>query len=140
MKKIILIVEDLIEEQKIAKSVAVENGFGVVMTATLEDAFRLWKNLGDKIVGIVTDLHFPEKENGTDAANPNGLAVIIEAITKNVPVVVCSNINHHYAEYLKVVISGLEKLSGKRIPFTMDRKDWSIAITELKKIIGGITK
>jgi hypothetical protein len=98
---------------------------------------RLWENLGEKISGIVTDLHFPERENGKDAGNPNGLALITEAIAKNVPVSVCSNIDHHYAKYLQVVIINLEKLSGRKIPFTMDEKDWTRAIKSLKKIMGG---
>jgi len=137
MKKIILIVEDMASEQAIAKQTAVENGFAVVLAANLTDAVRLWNNLGEKICGVVTDLHFPEKEGGKDVANPTGLAIVMDAVVKGIPVSVCSNIDHHYAEYLKVIIAGLEKLSGKRIPFTMDRKDWGVAIAELKKIIGG---
>jgi CheY-like chemotaxis protein len=137
MKKVILIIEDLPAEQEVAKKAAVENGFRFVIASNLEDTLRLWKNLEGKLSGIATDLHFPERENGTDAANPSGLAIITEAVTKNIPVSVCSNVNHHYAAYLKIVITNLEKLGGKRIPFTMDRKDWHLAISSLKEIIGG---
>ncbi len=137
---IILIVEDLPEEQQRAKEAALANGFKPAVTSTLDDALRIWKSLEGKLVGIITDLHFPERTSDNPAwANPNkpcGLAVIARATQKALPVVVCSNIDHHFAEYVKEVIEVLETYHPThRIPFVMDRKDWERATEELKKLI-----
>jgi|GEM_PF-1449102 len=137
MKKIILLVEDLPEELEKAKSVITVAGFKAVVAGNLEDALRLWEKLGSKISGVITDLHFPDKEDFTEQTgqSPNGLVVITEALLKNTPVSVCSNIDHHFAAYLKNVVGNLEKLTGRNIPFTMDRKNWQLALDELVKII-----
>lgn len=137
MKKIILLVEDLPEELEKAKVIISSAGFKVVAASNLEDSLRLWDMLGDKIVGVITDLHFPEKENFADqsSGSPNGLVIITEALTRSVPVVVCSDINHHFAAYLAQVVRNLEKITGRVIPFTMDRKNWQMALEELVKIM-----
>lgn len=137
MKKIILLVEDLPEEIEKAKSVIADAGFKAVIAGNLEDALRLWEKLGEKISGVITDLHFPEKEAfmKQTSQSPNGLVIITEALLKKTPVSVCSNIDHHFAAYLKNVVGNLEKLTGRKIPFTMDRKNWQLALDELVKIM-----
>ena len=146
MAKIILVVEDIPEEQEKAKAAAKAAGFKAVVAGNLEDALRVWKNLGEKVKGVATDLHFPErnaetfgphhgKDELTDASRPCGLAIAVEAVKKGLPVAICSNINHHYCDYLRTVIVFLEeKHPLKKIPFVMDDKDWREAMQELKAI------
>jgi len=137
MKKIILLVEDLPAELEKAKAVISNAGFKTVAASNLEDAMRLWGMLGEKISGVITDLHFPEKEVFAEqtGGSPNGLVIITEALLKNVPVSVCSDINHHFAAYLKQLVENMEKITGRKIPFTLDRKNWQLALDELVKIM-----
>ncbi|MEK7130534.1 MAG: hypothetical protein AAB793_02660, partial [Patescibacteria group bacterium] len=96
--------------------------------------------LKDKLSGIVTDLHFPQMDfnHPKDSADkPSGFAVIIQAVEAKIPVVVCSNIDHHFADYAQIVIKGLENISGQKIPFVMDDKNWQRAVEEL---INNLTK
>lgn len=138
--KIVLIVEDLPEEQARAKEAAMAAGFRPAITATLNDAFRIWKSLEGKLAGVITDLHFPEmtSENSeySDASKPCGLAIVAEATAKGIPVVVCSNINHHFVDYPKKVIDVLATFHPVgSIPFVMDAKDWARAVVELNNVI-----
>ncbi len=139
MNKIVLLIEDLPEEQEKAKKALTEYGYRAAVTSTLDDALRIWKSLEGKLAGIITDLHFPERtSNSPDASDPNkpcGFAIIAKATEKGTPVVVCSNVNHHFCEYAKIVIETLEKFHPrKRIPFVMDNKNWDRAVEELEKI------
>jgi hypothetical protein len=115
-------------------------GFRPAVTATLEDALHIWKSLGEKVVGIITDLHFPEKTTSyteeSDASKACGLAIVAQATKQGMPVVVCSNINHHFVMYPEKVIrvlAGFHPLG--EIPFVMDSKDWKRAAVELKRMI-----
>lgn len=139
---IILIVEDLPGEQAKAKEAVINAGFRPAVTATLKDALRIWQSLEGKLAGIITDLHYPEMTSDnpdwSDATKPCGLAIVAEATAKGMPVVVCSNINHHFVDYPKKVIEVLGKFHpAGAIPFVMDNKDWRQAVLELKKIIKG---
>jgi CheY-like chemotaxis protein len=141
MNKIVLLIEDLPEEQEKAKKALAEHGFRAAVTSTLEDALRIWKSLEGKLDGIITDLHFPERtSNSAEASDPGkpcGFAIIAKATEKGTPVVVCSNVNHHFCEYAKIVIETLEKFHPlKHIPFVMDNKNWDRAVEEMKKLIG----
>lgn len=136
---IVLLVEDLPEEQARAKAAFAAHDFRGAVAETLEDALRIWKGLGDKLCGIITDLHFPEGGSGgkRDASKPCGLAIVAEATRQGLPVVVCSDVDHHFAHYLEVVISVLGDFHPRgRIPFIMDRKDWDRAAEQLRKLIG----
>lgn len=141
MKNIILIVEDLPEEQEKAKLAVRNAGFTCVVTPTLAGAERMFKTLEGKISGVVTDLHFPE----SDYVHPKntaelacGLAVVAEAIERNIPVAVCSNINHHFAEYPRIVIRALGRTSKYgAVPFGMDFKNWDAAVAALATILNG---
>jgi CheY-like chemotaxis protein len=138
--KIVLLVEDLPEEQEKAKKALAEHGFKVAVTSTLQDALRIWKSLEGKICGIITDLHFPEStSNNLGASDPNkacGFAIVAEATRKGVPVVVCSNIDHHFCEYAKIVVEVLEGFHPlKRIPFVIDSKNWERAVEQLQNLL-----
>jgi len=133
MKKIILIVEDLSEEIEKAKTAVIAKGFKVVVASNLEKAFQLIETI--PVSGVITDLHFPERDGHQKADNPCGLAVVTRAIIKKLPVTICSNIDHHFALYLKTVMEDMRVITGQAIHFTMDSKDWEKAIIELEKII-----
>ncbi len=139
MNKIVLLIEDLPEEQEKAKKALAEHSFRAAVTSTLSDALRIWKSLEGKLAGIITDLHFPERTSDIpEASDPNkpcGFAIIAEATKRGAPVVVCSNVNHHFCEYAKIVIETLEEFHPlKKIPFVMDNKNWDKAVEELIKI------
>jgi CheY-like chemotaxis protein len=119
MKKIILVVEDTLEEIERAKAALGSEETMVVVASNLQDALRIVQTLGSKLSGVVTDLHIPESVKKTDASKPQGLAVVTEALKAGLPVAVCSDIDHHDADYLKRVIAHLGN-----VPFVMDRKDW----------------
>ena len=136
MADIVLLIEDLPDEQVRAKRALEAGGFKVAVTASLAGALRIWKGLGMTLAGVVTDLHFPERADDDDASKPCGLAIVAEAARLGVPVVVCSSINHHHADYLKMVVGTLALLhAAGRIPFVMDRKDWDRAAHELQDLI-----
>lgn len=140
-KQIILLVEDTPTEMAKAKIAADNAGFKFVSGTTLEDAQRMMKALGNTISGIITDLHFCESSYEDPRNNPNapcGLAVVVEAIERKIPVVICSDVDHHFAAYVTKIVRALEKSSAfGPIPFVMDSKNWEKAITELKPLLKG---
>lgn len=141
MKNIILVVEDLPEEQEKAKLAVRSAGFTCAVTPTLAGAERMFKTLEGKISGVVTDLHFPESDYVHPKNTPDlpcGLAVIAEAIERKIPVAVCSNIDHHFAEYPRKVIAALGRMSAYGlVPFGMDSKNWDAAVAALATILNG---
>lgn len=138
---IVLLVEDNMEEQARAKEVLVAKGFRVVVAGTLKDALRILKQLEGKLSGIVTDLHIPESTAAPYAeaqkvSQPRGLAIVAEATLRAMPVVICSDINHHHARYIQIVVTALERhYPFSRLPFIMDAKDWNRAVQELQTLI-----
>jgi CheY-like chemotaxis protein len=129
---IILLVEDTAAERERAKQAIMGRGYKAAVATNLQDAHRIMDQLQGKIVGIVTDLHFPERADRPDATKPCGLAVVAEATRRNIPVAVCSDIDHHHADYAKVVVETLAMCHpAKFIPFVMDSKDWDRALGPL---------
>lgn len=141
MKDIILVVEDISEEQEKAKATLRDAGFAFAVTPTLAGAERMFKTLEGKISGVITDLHFPESDHQhpkNTADLPCGLAVVAEAIERKIPVVVCSNIDHHFAGYPRKVITALGRMSAYGpVPFGMDSKNWATAVAALANILKG---
>lgn len=139
---IILVIEDMMEQIKIAKCELSALGFKVAVAQTLRDAFRLMETLKADLKGIITDLHFPESDEEyfieNTSSNPNGLAVIAAAVLINKPIAVCSNVDHHYCAYIKTVIetfSSHQCYTHGQIPFIKDNKNWREAGEALKKLI-----
>jgi len=135
MKKIILLIEDKSEEQVKARELIMTKGYKVAIAGNLKDAKRLWEKLQNVISGILTDLHFPEGSslNKDTSKNPCGLVPVTWALLNDIPVSICSDIDHHYAQYLADLVANLQQLTGKPIPFTMDSKDWSQALESLEE-------
>lgn len=130
MKKIILIVEDLKDEQQKAKEVVVNLDCSPVVAGNLKDAVRIFNQLKNNIHCVVTDLHFPASDSIKES-KPNGLAMVAVCVESSVRVGVCSDINHHFSEYLKTPIRVLESHQSykfSKIPFSEDKKDWKSII------------
>ncbi|MEX2369328.1 MAG: hypothetical protein WD552_02985 [Candidatus Paceibacterota bacterium] len=131
---IVLIVEDLPKEQEKAKKAARAVGFKPVVAGTRADAERIAKKLKRQICGIATDIHFADSESHK-TNNPNGLSVVAQAVKGNIPVSVCTDINHHFCHYITDVLNLISELSGYQIPITLDSKDWEKAMKDLKTVI-----
>jgi CheY-like chemotaxis protein len=129
----ILLVEDIQEQIKVATKLLQDKNHQFLVAINLAEALFAIKNAN--FDGVLTDLHFPEKENA-EQAPPCGLAVLAKCSEKGVPVVVVSDINHHFATYAKTVVEAIEKLHpvGK-IPFVMDSKDWTQGLQLLGEIM-----
>lgn len=135
MKKIILIVEDRNEEQLSAKQAVLESGNTAIVAVNLEDGMRLLKQLEGNLLGVVTDLHYQSRAlSDSDAEKPNGLAIVALCVEKGIRVGVCSDINHHFSEYLKTpihVLSSHQNYPFGKIPFSEDSKNWKTIVTQV---------
>lgn len=135
MKKIILIVEDRNEEQLSAKQAVLESGNTAIVAGNLKDGTRLLMQLESNILGVITDLHYQSRaQSNTDAEKPNGLAIVALCVEKGIRVGVCSDINHHFSEYLKVpiqVLSSHQNYPFGKIPFSEDSKNWKMIVTQV---------
>lgn len=126
MQKIILICEDLPNEQETAKQIAEKLNFRFVVASNLNQAKLLINSFSNNIAGIVTDIHFPVGDDNISQNQPNGLSVIAKAVELNIPVSVCSDINGHYAYFLKDLTNVLEKYpsyKAQKIPTTIGAKN-----------------
>lgn len=84
------------------------------------------------MTGAITDLMFPKTTGAKE--EPNGLGVIVACIHSGVPVVVCSDTDHHDVGYLKTVFPVLSSAHPKgEIPVILDTKDWDAAVSLLLK-------
>ena len=102
--------------------------------ASAKDKIKFAQRLtGTAKVGVITDLMFPPKRDGKE--EPNGLGVITECIAAKLPVVVCSDTDHHEVGWLHPVfpILGQAHPAGK-IPVILDRKDWGQAVALLAEV------
>jgi hypothetical protein len=62
--------------------------------------------------------------------------MVAKAVQKQLPVVVCSDVNHHYAQYLNIVVETFALQHPlKEIPFVQDSKDWARATQKLTALI-----
>ncbi len=136
-KNLVLLVEDKPEELVVAKEALQANGLRFIAASNLKDAQRLFENFSTKLLGVITDLHFPSAEDQKDDTTPNGLSIIAKAVREGIPVAVCSDVNHHYSWYLEDTLKTLEehpKCYGSQIPYCLDRKDWQGVIQKFKTL------
>jgi len=136
----ILIVEDTDGEN--ALRIVREFGHTAFLAVNLEEAdFALNNTTWD---AVLTDLHFPQLGNSEHQFRgelwdgmfrevnhappptpPAGLAVAVMCKEKNTPVIVVSDLDHHFAQYVEVVLKHI----GSKI--ILDSKDWAKALTLL---------
>lgn len=135
MKNIILIVEDRSEEQSKAKIAVLDSGNTPIIAGNLEDGMRLFGQLKDKLFGVITDLHYQSmKHSDADAEKPNGLAMVALCVDAGIRVGVCSDVNHHFSQYLKIpvrVFAGHSNYPFSNIPFSEDSKNWGVIVNQL---------
>ena len=129
MIKKIIVVEDKTEELEKACDLVMAKGFMPLACATNEDAVdTIKKYQGKGLVGILTDLHFPVKEGGSPEG-ASGLHIVYKALEAGIPVVICSNIDHHYATWATDLVGAIEKATGKKVAgFVQDSKNWERAL------------
>jgi len=138
-KKLVLLIEDDLNQLAIAKKVFSED-FKIIAATNLSDAEKLLNTFAKKIIGIVTDLHFPNGDWNKDKipSAPLGLAIVAEAVNNNIPVVVCSDIDHHHSGYVKIIIKVLKQCPGYKyldVPVIEDNKNWERAENYLIELI-----
>jgi DNA-binding NtrC family response regulator len=135
MKKIILIIEDKTTEQELAKTALLAQDCVPIIAGNLQDGTRLFHQLKDKLFGVITDLHYSSMVGNTqDVEKPNGLAMVALCAENNIRVAVCSDVNHHFSEYLRVPVRVLETHQNyqfKKIPFSEDQKKWNESLNKL---------
>ena len=84
---------------------------------------------------VITDLMFPGKK-GNANIQANGIEVILKAIEYTVPVVVCSDTDHHDVSFMQPLALVLGKLHpAGRIPVILDKKDWARAVQDVMAIV-----
>ena len=131
MKKI-LVIEDSVEQLSVVVNLLEERDYQYILAKNLEEAQAALQT--GNFDGVLTDLHFPENET-TNNTPPCGFAVLIMCSEKALPVVVVSDIDHHFAAYAKIVVEGIAKLHTKgNIPFVMDSKDWAKGLNLLGEV------
>ena len=127
-------VEDMPQEREIAKKRVEALNFIPIMASNLSDGLRLIEKFKDKLYAVVTDLHFPSMSNNDkDKDKPNGLAVISFCVQYNIRVAVCSNVDGHFANYIRHPLKVLEAhqfYSHNEIPLSI-RKEWHDVINEV---------
>lgn len=98
-----------------------------------QERMNFLSNLTD-VAGVITDLMFPASVGAKE--EPNGLGVIVSCIHSGIPVVVCSDTDHHDVGYLKTVFPVLSSAHPKgEIPVILDTKDWNVAVASLLKLM-----
>lgn len=80
--------------------------------------------------GVITDLMFPGGSG--KGVQANGIAVILMAIEHKIPIVVCSDTDHHEVGFVPKLAATLAQLhpAGK-IPVILDKKNWDKAVAEV---------
>lgn len=140
--KNILIVEDKQDEVDHAKDAALAAGYKPIVAKDYKSAKRLINKFAGKCIGIITDLHFPSDMDSkhaeygeTDPEQAAGFAVLLHALNLSYPIVICSDMDHHFGQWKKDVVAQLEQMTQKTIPFLKDKKNWERAIQELEELI-----
>ena len=126
--KIILVIEDKPEEMIKAKQSIIEKGYRFVSADNLEDTMRIWKKLEDKIVGVLTDLHFPERTGQKESSC--GFSIVTRAVRMGIPVSICTDVDSHFCGHVKNFVEDIQMLSCQKVSSTMN-KDWQQAVQKL---------
>lgn len=81
---------------------------------------------------IVTDLMFPCVEGNPEM--PNGVSVVLAAIKEELVVAVCTDTNHHDAQFFQDLHPMLSDKAAYVIPYCMDAKDWDKAVSGVLQV------
>lgn len=133
MSQIILVVEDKKDEQMIAKQAVLDSGSKIIIVDTLNKAEDFIEKFGNKLSGIITDIHLPVQDD-MNVEGANGLSVVITALQRSIPCAVCTDDISHGAKYVSLVLERLETLTSEQIPIS-GSKDWNEALQALLTIM-----
>lgn len=85
-------------------------------------------------VGVITDLMFPGGPSRSVQAN--GIEIILMAIEHKIPVVVCSDTDHHDVGFVPKLATMLAPLNpAGKIPVILDKKNWVQAVNEVMAML-----
>ena len=139
MNNLILIVEDKLDQVRLAQDAVTKSGHIPVVARNLTDGQRLLKEFAPHLLGVVTDMHFQSMaDNRQDADKPNGLCIVAKCVRMNIPVSVCTDVNHHFCKYVETPISVLashQNYKYRGIPVSFDRKDWHESLQRLLELL-----
>lgn len=105
-------------------------GFREVLRKTLEQ-IRLTVVKREDVLTI-TDLMFPCVEGNPEM--PNGVSVVLAAIKEELVVAVCTDTNHHDAQFFQDLHPMLSEKAAYAIPYCMDAKDWGKAVAGVLQV------
>lgn len=100
------------------------SGFREVLRKALEQIRLTVMKRED--VFLMTDLMFPCVEGNPEM--PNGVSVVLAAIKEELVVAVCTDTNHHDAQFFQDLHPMLSEKAAYTIPYCMDAKDWDKAV------------
>lgn len=141
----ILILDDKAEERSKALEAAQAKGFECVVHDPTD---REWPELVDGVDGVVTDLfwtHRTDRADHRDNLPPSGLLVVIHALSKGKPAVICTDVEKrardgtgdrqgHHGLAAGFIHDGYVHHWERVCPFGwVEDKDWSKAIDMLVK-------
>lgn len=65
---------------------------------------------------------------------PNGVSVVLAAIKAELVVAVCTDTNHHDAQFFQDLYPMLSEKAAYDIPYCMDAKDWDQALARVLQV------
>lgn len=78
-------------------------------------------------IHILTDLMFPVHTGGVIQAN--GISVILDAVREDIPIVVCSDTDHHDVKFLPKLCQHLMRENPEtKLQLILDNKNWEEAV------------
>ena len=81
---------------------------------------------------VLTDLMFPIVEGRGDM--PNGVSVVLAATKEDLVVAVCTDTNHHDAQFFQDLHPLLSEKAAYDSPYGVDAKDWDKAVSEIRRV------
>jgi hypothetical protein len=138
--KTVLVIDDKASE--IARAVEAAKALGWEVL-TCDASFREeegysnnteWIRMIPKVDGVVTDLMWNHDNHGEKTM---GLLVVIEALSKGKPVVVCTNAREfdrgHHGEAMGFINDGYYTSSDRKAFGLVETKDWNYAMKKLSE-------
>jgi hypothetical protein len=136
----IAIVDDKMEEIEKGSKAVRDAGHEPVLGHVVVPLRRVIRELNEQgVEGYITDLMFDslagDDDTGDGIIRPAGLLVVIHALLKELPVVICSDMmstgGHHSQEYSWIYDGYLGCPVGVKKPILIEDKNWNHAVTAL---------